>query len=189
MKPITLKDFDSLSKRDFDNGAVLDAIAEALKEREQHSSELDESEREMVDRYVEKTFNSNWHDSRCVEDEQDRFWNFYQWLKRRQFEADLGKQVETLFSQPDDEELVDKIMESLGQFVNLKGQLRGRDAFKKELRTLLRNRMATEEELRWLDKIIAYYRTFKEGLDYSESREISKFRESIRKKLSGEQGG
>jgi len=34
MNPITLKDFDSLSMRDFENGAVRDAIREALKERE-----------------------------------------------------------------------------------------------------------------------------------------------------------
>ena len=34
MKPITLKDFDSLSKRDFDNGAVIHQIRLALQERE-----------------------------------------------------------------------------------------------------------------------------------------------------------
>ena len=32
MKPITLKDFDALTKRDFDNGAVLDAIREIIKQ-------------------------------------------------------------------------------------------------------------------------------------------------------------
>ncbi len=34
MISMTVKGFDTLSKRDFDNGAVLDAIRMALKERE-----------------------------------------------------------------------------------------------------------------------------------------------------------
>ena len=41
-------------------------------------------------------------------------------------------------AQPGD--LVEKILETLGQFINLKGQHKGRDAFEKELRKLLQSR-------------------------------------------------
>jgi len=34
MKAMTVKEFDKLTRQDFDNGAVLDEIRQALKERE-----------------------------------------------------------------------------------------------------------------------------------------------------------
>lgn len=39
-RPMTLKQFNGLSKQDFDNGAVLDEIAAALKNRETQGEQL-----------------------------------------------------------------------------------------------------------------------------------------------------
>ena len=39
--------------------------------------------------------------------------------------------------QPQPDDLVEKIMENLGQFINLKGQQKGKVAFKEEIRKLL----------------------------------------------------
>ena len=40
MKAMSVKEFDSLSSRDFDNGAVLDEIREALEEHETQKKQL-----------------------------------------------------------------------------------------------------------------------------------------------------
>lgn len=51
MEAMNLKKFNSLSKRDFENGAALDEIAEALKQREQllNSSSLKPAPKQEVD--------------------------------------------------------------------------------------------------------------------------------------------
>ena len=48
MEPMTLKEFDSLGKRDYENGAVLNAIAAALKDREQMIATAQKSDESVV---------------------------------------------------------------------------------------------------------------------------------------------
>lgn len=51
-RPMTAKDFNKLSKRDFDNGAITDEIHAALTERESLVSELT-ALRSLVREYLE----------------------------------------------------------------------------------------------------------------------------------------